>query len=46
MEFINVKLIVLFAGDEVKVVYIDGTDSTPLLATTTNLYKGFNGFRI
>ena len=37
---------VFISGDEVQVVYFVGTDTTPLFATASYLYNGFNGFRI
>ena len=33
-------------GDEVRVVYRFGPDTTPLSANTSYFYNGFTGFRI
>ena len=38
--------VLLFAGDEVQVVYRSGDDTTPLQESTTYYYHGFTGFRI
>ena len=34
------------SGDEVKVIFDDGSITTPLREGIENLYNGFNGFRI
>ena len=39
------RMIVL-TGDEVQVVYKVGTDTTPVYASASFYYAGFNGFRI
>ena len=37
---------VLIVGDEVKVIYNYGTDTTPLGSESAGIYNGFNGFKI
>ena len=41
-----IKILLDLAGDTVQVVYTSGTDTTPLLQTTTYYLNGFTGFRI
>ena len=36
----------LISGDEIEVVYENGSDTTQAQADTTDLHNGFNGFRI
>ena len=35
-----------FAGDEIRVIYDSGSDTSPLGWNSVNLYHGFNGFKI
>ena len=36
----------IVAGDMVQVVYVAGTDTSPVFGSTNNYWNGFNGFRI
>ena len=44
--YIHWSYTILITDDVVKVVYDLGSDNTPLAESTTDLYNGFNGFRI
>ena len=42
----NIMDCIVVAGDTVQIVYRDGTNTSPVYASSTYYYNGFTGFRI